>query len=114
VSRRALGQAGAADADLAAALAIYRQLGAVPDVERLERGAGSAGGTTDGTDRGGLTARECEVLALITTGASNRQVADALVISEKTVGRHLANIFGKIGVSTRTAAAGWARDHGLA
>ncbi|MBP1136298.1 ATP/maltotriose-dependent transcriptional regulator MalT [Arthrobacter sp. PvP023] len=113
-SRRALGHAGAADADLATALAIYRQLGAVPDVERLERAGDRAGGTAGGADKGGLTAREREVLALITTGASNRQVADALVISEKTVGRHLANIFAKIGVSTRTAAAGWARDHGLA
>ncbi|KIS27488.1 LuxR family transcriptional regulator [Arthrobacter sp. SPG23] len=113
-ARRALGQPGAADADLATALAIYRQLGAGPDIDRLERGAGRAGGSADNPDRGGLTARECEVLALITTGASNRQVADALVISEKTVGRHLANIFGKIGVSTRTAAAGWAREHRLA
>ena len=109
-SRRSLGQAGAADADVATALAIYRQLGAVPDVERLERDAAAG---TGGRDRNGLTARECEVLALITTGASNRQVAAALVISEKTVGRHLANIFGKIGVSTRTAAAGWAREHGI-
>ncbi|MCY1251781.1 transcriptional regulator EpsA [compost metagenome] len=83
-------------------------------MERLERAGDRAGGTAGGADRGGLTAREREVLALITTGASNRQVADALVISEKTVGRHLANIFAKIGVSTRTAAAGWARDHGLA
>ena len=105
--RRDLGQTGAAEADLATALAIYRQLGAVPDVARLEAG------TADGTGRGGLTARECEVLAHISTGASNRQVAAALVISEKTVGRHVANIFGKIGVTTRTAAAGWARDHGL-
>jgi len=108
--RRALDQAGAADADLATALAIYRQLGAGPDIARLERGAAGATGTSD---RGGLTARECEVLALISTGASNRQVAEALVISEKTVGRHLANIFGKIGVSSRTAAAGWARERGL-
>lgn len=108
--RRALGQAGATDADLATALAIYRQLGAGPDITRLEHGAGSTAGTTD---RAGLTARECEVLALITTGASNRQVAQSLVISEKTVGRHLANIFGKIGVSSRTAAAGWARERGL-
>lgn len=108
--RRALGQGGAADADLATALAIYRQLGAGPDIARLER---DAAGAAASSDRNGLTARECEVLALITTGASNRQVAEALVISEKTVGRHLANIFGKIGVSSRTAAAGWAREHGL-
>ena len=105
--RRNLGQTGAAEADLATALAIYRQLGAIPDVARLESA------TSGGTARGGLTARECEVLALISTGASNRQVAEGLVISEKTVGRHLANIFGKIGVTTRTAAAGWAREHGL-
>ena len=62
---------------------------------------------------GGLTAREAEVLACVASGASNREVAERLVISEKTVSRHLANIFAKAGVSTRTAAAAWAREHGL-
>ncbi|MDP8929941.1 MAG: helix-turn-helix transcriptional regulator [Actinomycetota bacterium] len=46
-------------------------------------------------------------------GGTNRQVADQLVISEKTVARHLANIYLKLDVSTRTAAAAWARRNGL-
>jgi DNA-binding NarL/FixJ family response regulator len=95
-------QQAAAEADMATALAIYRQLGALPDVRRLEPGL-----------PGGLTAREAEVLALVSRGASNRDVAGALVLSEKTVGRHLANIFQKIGVTSRTGAADWAREHRL-
>jgi DNA-binding CsgD family transcriptional regulator len=102
-ARRGLGDVDGAAADRATALAAYRRLGARPDAERLA-----------GTSRpGGLTAREEEVLAWIATGTSNREVAQRLVISEKTVSRHLANIFTKIGVGSRTAAAAWAHDHGL-
>ena len=60
---------------------------------------------------GGLTKREVEVLAGIAAGASNRDVAKQLFISEKTVGRHLANIYVKLGVSSRTAAAAWAHEN---
>lgn len=60
---------------------------------------------------GGLTKREVEVLARIAAGASNRDVAKQLFISEKTVGRHLANIYVKLDVSSRTAAAAWAHDN---
>lgn len=62
---------------------------------------------------GGLSARELEVLGLAARGESNRAIARALVISEKTVGRHLSNVYTKLGVGTRTAAAAWARDHGI-
>jgi len=50
---------------------------------------------------------------LVASGATNRDVAQRLVISDKTVSRHLANIFAKLGVGTRTAAAAWAHEHGL-
>jgi len=60
-----------------------------------------------------LSPREVEVLRLIAVGKSNHQIADALVISAHTVGRHLSNIFAKIGVANRTEAAGYARDHRL-
>ncbi len=103
-ARRQLGDNQAADADVACAVEIYRRLGAVPDVERLAPRALP----------GGLTAREAEVLTLVAGGASNRDVARTLVISEKTVSRHLANLFAKIGVSSRTRAAAWAREHDLA
>jgi DNA-binding CsgD family transcriptional regulator len=99
--------AGDRDRALAAhatALAIHTRLGAAPDIARL---------TSRTRQPGGLTEREIEVLAQVASGATNRQVAAALVISEKTVGRHLANIFTKLGVGSRTAAAAWARDHGV-
>jgi DNA-binding CsgD family transcriptional regulator len=62
---------------------------------------------------GGLTNREAEVLRLVAGGASNREVGDRLWISEATVRRHLANIFRKLDVSSRTAASAWAYEHGL-
>ncbi|WP_251150543.1 LuxR family transcriptional regulator [Cellulosimicrobium sp. Marseille-Q4280] len=102
-AHRATGEPGVADADRATALAIYRELGALPDVRRLDRGALP----------GGLTDRECEVLSSVASGLTNRQVAGELFISEKTVSRHLANIFTKIGVSSRTAAAAWAHENGV-
>ena len=60
-----------------------------------------------------LTDREVEVLGLVATGRTNRAVADALGISVKTVARHVANIFGKLGVSTRAAATAYAHRKGL-
>lgn len=61
----------------------------------------------------GLTPREAEVLALVARGASNRAVARTLGISEKTVARHLSNIYGKLGVSSRSAATAFAWKHDL-
>jgi DNA-binding NarL/FixJ family response regulator len=63
---------------------------------------------------GGLSRREVEVLALLATGRANREIAERLVISDRTVARHLTNIYRKIGVSSRTQAARYAIDHGLA
>ena len=58
--------------------------------------------------QGGLTKREIEILTRIASGATNKQVAEQTFISEKTVRRHLANIYAKLGVSSRTAAVTWA------
>jgi DNA-binding NarL/FixJ family response regulator len=102
-AQQQLGHAQSATAELACAREIYRQLGAVPDLERLSRPRLPSG----------LTPREAEVLACIASGATNREVAKALFISDKTVSRHLANIYVKAGVSTRTSAAAWARQHGI-
>ena len=63
---------------------------------------------------GGLTDREVEVLACLAAGRSNKEIAAALVISDKTVQRHLANIFTKLELKSRTAAAAYAFEHGLA
>ena len=60
-----------------------------------------------------MTARECEVLALVAQGHTNRVIATILFLSEKTVARHLSNIFTKIDVSSRAAATAYAYEHGL-
>ena len=62
---------------------------------------------------GRLTAREVEVLRLVATGMSNNEIADALTLSQKTVARHLSNIFTKLDVTSRTAAAAFAYRHDL-
>ncbi|HWI43374.1 MAG TPA: LuxR C-terminal-related transcriptional regulator [Nocardioides sp.] len=64
--------------------------------------------------RHGLTPREVEILGLVAGGATNRGIAERLVLSEKTVARHIANIFAKIDVANRSAATAWAHRHGLA
>ncbi|MEJ2856349.1 MULTISPECIES: response regulator transcription factor [unclassified Saccharothrix] len=88
--------------------ATYDRLG---DTDAAERERAAAGGSRPAP--GGLTAREVDVLALVAQGRTNREVAAALVLSEKTVARHLANIYLKLGLPTRTAAAAYAFDHGL-
>jgi len=62
---------------------------------------------------GGLTRREVDVLRLAARGLTTRQVADRLYISPKTADHHIQHIYGKIGVSTRAAAALWAMEHGV-
>ena len=96
-----LGEDDVAAADAATAQSIYDQLGVEP--------AGICGSASPA----GLTKRELEILTAIARGATNRQVAQQIFISEKTVARHLANIYAKLGVSSRTAAADWAHQHNL-
>jgi DNA-binding NarL/FixJ family response regulator len=62
----------------------------------------------------GLTGRESEVLALVAEGKSNQQIGEELFISDRTVARHLTNIYNKIGVTNRTEAARYALHHGIA
>ena len=104
---RACGELGDADAqrmELEAARNVFEQLGAVVDVAAL---------ADDESDRGVLSPRECEVLRLVATGATNRAIADQLFLSEKTVARHLSNIFAKLGVASRSAATAYAFEHGM-
>ena len=60
-----------------------------------------------------LTAREREVVSLIVRGRTNRQIADALVISERTVERHVANVMDKLDLTSRSQIAVWAHERGL-
>jgi len=95
--------------ELEAAREIFAELGARPDLTRVAaflRRALSSGAY-------GLSERELEVLRLAAAGKSNREIADALVISEHTVARHMQNIFNKLGVSSRTAAGAFAVSHQL-
>jgi ATP/maltotriose-dependent transcriptional regulator MalT len=102
-----LGDHDAGRMELDTAASTLQRLGAVVDLRRLERLR------PGGELPGGLTSREAEIVAHVADGSTNREVAEALVISDKTVARHLANIYLKLGVSTRTAAAAWARRNGV-
>jgi len=62
----------------------------------------------------GLSGREAQVLGLVATGLSNRQIARELALSDHTVANHLTSVFNKIGCSNRTAATTFALRHGLA
>ncbi|MGH9024768.1 MAG: LuxR C-terminal-related transcriptional regulator, partial [Acidimicrobiia bacterium] len=106
---RALGDQDAADLELEAARTVFEQLGAQPDLARAARLARSERSARPG----GLTERECEVLRQVAAGKTDREVAAALFISEHTVGRHLQNIFGKLGLSSRAAATAYAYERGL-
>jgi ATP/maltotriose-dependent transcriptional regulator MalT len=106
---RALGDNETADLELAAAQAVFERLGAKPDLARVQQLAGSP----RADQPAGLTNRECEVLRLVATGVTNREVAVALCISQHTVARHMQNIFVKLGLSSRAAATAFAYHHGL-
>lgn len=107
-----VGDIHAAESELRTAQETFEQLGAHTDARAVVR-------AVDALDGGrslphGLTEREAEVLALVADGRTNREVADALVLSTKTIDRHLSNIFTKLDVSNRTQAAAFAFSHGLA
>jgi DNA-binding CsgD family transcriptional regulator len=115
------GLEGAREEALALASAAFTQLRALGSegwcrrVEGLLRRLGQRAPTRGaGPGREGLTAREIEVLQLVAEGFSNRRIAERLVISEATATRHVANIFGKLGVHTRAEAARIAAERGLA
>ncbi len=103
---RALGDSRSARAELGAARQAFRELGAAADEAEAARQCGPAAPH-------GLTDREVEVLRLVATGRTNPEIAAELFLSEKTVSRHLSNIFTKLDVQTRTAAAAFAFGHGL-
>jgi DNA-binding NarL/FixJ family response regulator len=107
VACREVGDSASAELEFEAARRALEELGARPDLERLARLSGSA-------RPGGLSRREVEVLALVAAGKTNRAIAAELVISEKTVARHVSNIFTKLELSSRAEATGYAYKHGLA
>jgi DNA-binding CsgD family transcriptional regulator len=106
---RALGDADGAKMELDAARQVFADLGAAPDLTWAD----SMSTQDHRTVPGGLTTRELEVLVLVAQGKTNRQIADQLFISEKTVASHLSHMFTKLGVSSRAAATAYAYEHGL-
>ena len=105
---RHLADEESAQMEFDAARWIFHQLGAGPDLVRVEelarrRPAGA----------GVLTAREAQVLRLVAAGKTNRMIAADLVLSDKTVARHVSNIFGKLGLASRSAATAYAYEHDL-
>ena len=103
---RALGDRETAEREVAAAKRVFEALGAAPALADLD---GSAVGPTNG-----LSPRELEVLRHLAGGRTNREIADELGISERTVDRHVSNLYTKLDVSTRAAATAWAYEHDLA
>jgi DNA-binding CsgD family transcriptional regulator len=103
---RALGDEESAITELSAARRALAELGARPAEQE-------AAALIRPTLPSGLTEREVEVLRLVAAGKTNPEIAAQLFLSEKTVGRHLSNIFAKIDVATRTAAAAFAYEHQL-
>lgn len=106
---RSVGDNDSAALELEAACDALAELGAKPDLARVRRLTSTSGAK----DSHGLTPRELEVLALVAAGKTNREIADELVISEKTVARHVSNIFTKLRLSSRSAATAFAYEHGL-
>ena len=103
---RLLGDDESAALEMAAARRVFEDLGAAPALADLDR-------LTGGSPRG-LSPRELEVLRHIAGGRTNRDIAEELGISERTVDRHVSNLYTKLDVSTRAAATAWAYEHGLA
>ena len=105
---RALGDHEGAELELTAARDAFKRLGAQPDLAAIEA-------MMRRPDRRphGLTPRELEVLRLVARGKSNKAISASLFLSEKTVERHLSNIFAKLGVGSRAAATAYAYEHGL-
>ena len=95
--------------ELDAARRLFKQLNAQPCLARIDE-------QSDRSTRqavGSLSEREVQVLRLVAAGKTNRAIADELFISEKTVARHVSNIFDKLGVSSRSGATAWAYQHDL-
>ena len=104
----ALGDEDTAALELEAASRAFADLGAAPDLTRLDSLSSAVP-----ADSHGLTERELEVLRCLAAGETNKAIAAELVVSDRTVDRHVSNIFAKLGVSSRAAATAYAYEHRL-
>jgi DNA-binding NarL/FixJ family response regulator len=106
---RAAGDEDTAAWELEAARSVFDRLGAASDVARVD----SLTASPQAAAAHGLTRRELQVLRLVAKGATNRSIAAELVLSDRTIDRHVSNIFAKLRVSSRAAATAWAYEHDL-
>ena len=106
---RRLGDDDAAALELEAARTVFEELGAGPDLTRVDSLLTSA----PSRNAYGLSPRELEVLRHVAGGKTNKEIASELVLSDRTVERHVSNIFAKLHVSTRAAATAFAYEHQL-
>jgi ATP/maltotriose-dependent transcriptional regulator MalT len=106
---RDLGDAETAKMEFNTAKWVFQQLGAAPDIQRVDNQIKPVRKES----LHGLTARQLEVLRLVAGGMSNREIAGKLYISERTVERHVSDIFNKLNVSSRAAATAYAYIHQL-
>jgi DNA-binding NarL/FixJ family response regulator len=106
---RELGDNDSSKMELAAAREVLNSLGATPALAEID----ALDAPVALRDTHGVTARELEVLRLLAAGQTNKAIAAELVLSERTVERHVSNIFAKLGVSTRAAATAFAYEHKL-
>ena len=108
-SCRTLGDEEGAKLEISAARKAFEELGARADLTEID----AIGSRRTPSPRHGLTLRELQVLRLVASGQTNRAIAGALSLSEKTVERHISNIFTKLDVPSRTAATAYAYEQGL-
>jgi DNA-binding NarL/FixJ family response regulator len=106
---RALGDRDTAALELDLAREVFERLGAAPDLAALAASDGAGGRAAPA----GLSPRELEVLRLVASGKTNKAIAKQLYLSEKTVDRHVSNIFTKANVASRAAATAFAYQHRL-
>jgi ATP/maltotriose-dependent transcriptional regulator MalT len=106
---RALGDHEAAVLELQTAKSVFERLGARPDLARLD----APNPPVRKVAKSPLTTRELHVLRLVSTGRTNREIAQELSLSQRTVDRHVTNILAKLAVRSRTAATTYAYDHKL-
>ena len=106
---RSLGDVDTARLESEAARATFARLGAAT-ISLASRDGPGCGRAVDSHE---LTDRELEVLRLLSAGETNREIAESLVVSVRTVDRHVSNIYAKLGVSSRAAATSYAYEHGL-
>ena len=106
---RALADDEAAELEVGAARAVFKRLGAAPELARLDL----LGKCATSVPPHPLTIRELQVLRLIVAGKTNKAIAASLFVSERTIDRHVSNIFSKLDVPSRAAATAYAYDHKL-